>query len=239
MVEVRVIGYVRVSTDEQAKEGISLEAQEEKIRAYCLVKSWELLEVVKDEGVSAKNLERPGIKRVLEKVNKKEIDILVVFKLDRLTRSVKDLNFLIELFEKKGISLVSISENLDATTATGRLMLNLLASVSQWEREVIGERTKTVMRYLKENNRVYSRPLFGFDVVDGKLIPNLQEQRVIEEMKQLREQGLSYNRIAEYLRQKGVPTKRGGRWDASTVKKILQNHWEVRDGEVAYSRRGC
>lgn len=226
---MKVIGYVRVSTDEQAEKGLSLEAQEEKIKAYCKVKDWELIGIVRDEGASAKNLDREGIKKILNMIERNEIDILIVFKLDRLTRSVKDLNFLLELFEKKNISLVSLSENFDTTTATGRLMLNLLASVSQWEREVIGERTKAVMRYLKENQKVYSRPVYGYDIVGDRLIPNPKEQRIIKLMKELREQGFSYREIAEYLEEEGIPTKRGGRWKANTVRKILKENFERKE----------
>ena len=100
-----------------------------------------MLEVIQDQGASAKSLHRPGLARLLALVKAGAVQVVVVSKLDRLTRSVGDLDKLMKLFERKGVALVSLQESLDATTATGRLMMNLLASVSQWEREVIGERT--------------------------------------------------------------------------------------------------
>jgi DNA invertase Pin-like site-specific DNA recombinase len=224
---MKVAGYVRVSTEEQAKEGVSLDAQEAKIKTYCSLKDWKLEGIYKDEGISGKSLERAGIQEVLQRVDKQEIDILIVYKLDRLTRSVKDLNLLIELFDKKKISLVSTQENLDATTATGKLMMNLLASVSQWEREVIGERTRMAMRYLRDNQKVYSRPVFGFDIVDGQLVEDTEEQRIIKLMEELRGQGKTYKEIAQRLKEEEIKTKRGGNWEANTVRKILKRKEET------------
>jgi DNA invertase Pin-like site-specific DNA recombinase len=200
---------------------VSLDAQEEKIKAYCTVKSWELEGIYRDEGISGKSLDRPGIQEVLRLIEKKEVEALIVYKIDRLTRSVKDLNFLIELFEKKNFSLVSLQESLDATTATGRLMMNLLASVSQWEREVIGERTKMAMNFLRQNKKVYSRPVYGFDIAEGQLVENHEEQEIIRLMMRNREEGFTYEEIASYLERKGIKTKRGGIWKANTVRKIL------------------
>jgi site-specific DNA recombinase len=146
---MKVVGYCRVSTEDQAREGVSLAAQHVKIEAYALVKDWILAEVIRDEGVSAKSLVRPGLQRLLALVEAGQVEAVIIYKLDRLTRSVADLDKLMKLFERKGVALVSLQESLDATTATGRLMMNLLASVSQWEREVIGERTRDAMQHLK------------------------------------------------------------------------------------------
>lgn len=158
---MKVIGYARVSTDEQASEGVSMDAQKARIEAYCVAKDWDLLGVEVDPGISAKDMKRPGLQAVLEAVRSGQVTAIVIYKLDRLTRSVLDLNRIVELLDKHDVALVSMQESLDATTPTGRLMLNLLASVSQWEREIIGERTKDAMRYLKEQGRVYSRPVKG------------------------------------------------------------------------------
>ena len=146
---MQVIGYVRVSTEDQAREGVSLAAQEAELRAYCLVKDWTLVEVIRDAGQSAKSLKRTGLERLLTLVRAGEVQAVVVYKLDRLTRSVVDLGQLVTLFAKTGVPLVSLQESLDATTATGELMMNLLVSVSQWERKVIGERTRDAMQHLK------------------------------------------------------------------------------------------
>jgi site-specific DNA recombinase len=205
---MKVVGYLRVSTDKQADEGHSLAVQQAKLQAYCLVKDWALAEVVQDEGYSAKSLERPGMQRLLAMVEAGQVQVVVVTKLDRLTRSVADLDRLLKLFDKKGMALVSLQESLDATTATGRLMMNLLASVSQWEREVIGERTKDAMQHLRRTGQVYSRPC----LTDGV---------VISRMRELRAGGMAYRGIAAQLAAEGYQTARGGLWDESTVRKFL------------------
>jgi site-specific DNA recombinase len=217
---MQVIGYTRVSTSEQAIDGVSLGVQAQKIRAYALVKDWTVAEVIRDEGVSAKHLKRPGLERLLALVKTGEVGVVIVHKLDRLTRSVKDLNSLVELFEKKGVALVSLQESLDATTATGRLMMNLLASVSQWEREVIGERTREAMQHLKAHGQVYSRPVVG----DAATLARIQA---------LRGAGATYQAIADTLTREGIPTARGGAWAAATVLGIVRRHPPPPQREVA------
>src|SRR5450755_1899563 len=119
------IGYVRVSTDRQAEHGVSLEAQEAKIRAMATVQSGELIDVIVDGGESAKSLNRPGLQRLMELVNSGKVQAVIVAKLDRLTRSVKDLCGLLELFEKRKVALISVA---------GRLVITIMGAVSQWER---------------------------------------------------------------------------------------------------------
>jgi site-specific DNA recombinase len=196
------------STDKQVDEGHSLVVQQAKLEAYCLVKDWALAEVVQDEGYSAKSLDRPGLQGLLGMVEAGQVQVVVVTKLDRLTRSVADLDRLLKLFDKKSVALVSLQESLDATTATGRLMMNLLASVSQWEREVIGERTRDAMQHLRRTGQVYSRPC----LTDGAAINRIRE---------LRAGGMAYRGIAQQLAAEGHQTARGGQWDESTVRKFL------------------
>lgn len=124
------VGYVRVSTEEQAVGGVSLAAQEERVRAFAVATGRTLDSVIVDAGESAKSLRRPGMVSVLDGIRSCRIDTVIILKLDRLTRSVRDLADLLDLFECKKVALVSVSESLDTSTAGGRLMLNLLASVS-------------------------------------------------------------------------------------------------------------
>src|SRR5688500_11276569 len=124
-----VVGYARVSTEEQAREGVSLRAQADKIQAYAVVTDWTLTEVIRAAEHSAKGLKRPGMARLLSLVEAGQMDVVMVYTLDRLTRSVVDLGKLMALFKRKRVDLVSLQESLDATTATGELMMNLLASV--------------------------------------------------------------------------------------------------------------
>lgn len=221
---MEVIGYVRVSTEEQAREGLSVEAQKEKIKAYCQLKDWTLKDIISDEGRSGKNLNREGIQAIIKMIIDNEIEGLVVYKLDRLTRSVKDLNFLIELLEKKQIKLISITENLDTSTASGRFFVNILGTISQWEREIIGERTKLALHFKREKKEKYSREVFGFDFQGGRMVENQKEQAIIKEMIKLKQAGLSYREIAKHLKTKGIKTKRGGEWQAGNVYVILKKY---------------
>jgi DNA invertase Pin-like site-specific DNA recombinase len=206
---MHVVGYTRVSTEEQVREGISLDAQEEKIRAYTVVKDWPLAGLIRDAGHSAKSLKRPGMTRLLAHVEVGQVDVGMVYKLDRLTRSVVDLGKLMALFDRHHVALVSLQESLDATTATGRLMMNLLASVSQWEREVIGERTRDALAHLKAQGERYCHTVY--DNPEG-----------IALMHRLRAEGYSYERIAHHLTQAGLPTALGGPWQAMVVYGIVQ-----------------
>ncbi len=135
-------GNVRVSTEKQADVGVSVDAQAAKIRAMAVVQGANLADVIIDAGESAKSLQRPGIARLLVLVDEGAVETVIIAKLDRLTRSVVDLAELLKRFERRGVSLVSVADALDTRSAAGRLVLNIMVSVSQWERETIGERTK-------------------------------------------------------------------------------------------------
>ena len=141
------VGYVRVSTQEQATNGVSLDAQEARIVAYCTALGWQVSEVIRDAGESAKSLKRPGISRILEGVRGGTVGRVVILKLDRVTRSTRDLANLLDTFAKADASLVSVSESLDTLSAAGRLVVNMLGVVAQWEREAIGERTASALAH--------------------------------------------------------------------------------------------
>lgn len=217
----KTVAYIRVSSDKQVEHGISLEAQESKIRAMAVVLGVEISEVIVDAGESAKSLQRPGMLRLLQMVDRGEVERVIVAKLDRATRSVRDLGELLERFARHDVALVSVCESLDTKTAAGKLVLNLLTSVSEWERQTIAERTRDALRHKKATGKVYSRPVFGFDVSDGRMVPNATEQGVIDRMRALRADGNSYASIAEVLNSEGVACKRGGRWASQTVCDIL------------------
>jgi site-specific DNA recombinase len=206
---MQAVGYVRVSTEDQARDGVSLSAQQAKLEAYCLVKDWTLVKVIRDEGFSAKRLKRPGLEELLALVSSRQVEAVIVYKLDRLTRSVSDLDKLIKRFERYDVALVSLQESLDATTATGRLMMNLLASVSQWEREVIGERTSDALQHLKAQGQRYCYTVY--DNPEG-----------IALMHRLRAEGYSYARIAEHFNTVGIPTAQGRPWQAMVVWGIVK-----------------
>ena len=217
------VAYVRVSTEKQAEKGFSLEVQTEKVRAMAVVQGVELAEVIVDRGESAKSLDRPGMARLLDLVAAKAIDRVIVAKLDRLTRSVKDLASLLEQFEKRKVALVSVAESLDTQSAAGRLVLNIMVSVSAWEREAIGERTASVLQHKKREGQVFNHTPFGFLRVGAKLIPLPDEQGTIRRIFEARSHGQSLRDIAAELNAGSIATKTRGQWYASTVRNVLTN----------------
>jgi site-specific DNA recombinase len=221
---MRAVGYARVSSEQQADTGASLAVQAQKITAYCQVKDWALVEVIRDAGLSAKDTQRPGLARVLSLVEARKVDVVIVAKLDRLTRSVSDLDKLMKRFRRHKVALVSLAESLDATTATGELMMNLLASVSQWERKVIGERTSAVLQHKRANReKTGGVTRYGWRLArDGKHVePHAGEQALIQAAKALKAQGLSLRQIGAQLTEQGYRPRAGRTWLSQTVANLL------------------
>lgn len=219
----RLLAYARVSTDEQATTGVSLSAQQDRIESYVRLYGGELVDVVVDAGVSAKTLRRPGLERLLQQLDEGDADGVVVAKLDRLTRSVRDLGDLVEKYFAEGrFVLLSVGEQIDTRSAGGRLVLNLLASVSQWEREAIGERTRVALQHLQaQGAHIGSAPFGRAWTATGELVPVDDEIETVQLVRQLRHEGLSLREIADRLTADGRKTKRGGRWYPSTIRNVL------------------
>lgn len=221
--KTRTVCYVRVSTSKQADEGISLEAQQAKAAAYAALYDLELVAVIVDAGESAKTLDRPGLARALAMLAKGEADALLVAKLDRLTRSVVDLGALIDRYFAPGkAALLSVSENIDTRSAAGRLVLNILASVSQWEREAIGERTRDAMRHMKaQGEYTGGNAPYGFTLKDGALVPDDFEQKVITQARELRASGLALAKVAAALDQRGIQARNGQPFAAQQISRMM------------------
>ena len=219
-----MVGYVRVSTDRQAEQGVSLEAQEAKVRAMATVQGAELTEVIVDGGESAKSLSRPGIQRLWTLVNTGKVQAVVVAKLDRLTRSVKDLCGLLELFDKRKVALISVAESLDTGTAAGRLVITIMGAVSQWEREAIGERTKDALRHKRGNGERIGNIQYGYRLSpDGRhLCPDPAEQAALQAIRKLRQGGHSLRGIAAELNEQGHRTRRRSEWRLESVARAIR-----------------
>jgi site-specific DNA recombinase len=219
-----VVGYCRVSTDRQAEFGVSLEAQAEKIRCTAAARDIELGEIIVDAGESARSLHRPGMERLLRMVDAREVKAVVIASLSRLTRSVSDLAVLLERFRKHEVALISVQESLDTASASGRLVLNIMCCVSQWEREILSERTKDAMFQKKLNGERVGTIPYGFQLADDgtHLTPNVQEQAVLFEIRSLRKKGLSLRQIAEDLNSSATTTRRGTPWRHKYVFNALR-----------------
>jgi len=219
---MKAIGYARVSTDKQADRGVSLEAQTEKIRAMAVVHNAELVDIIVDGGESAKSLNRPGMERLLALVDSGAVEAVIVAKLDRLTRSVKDLCTLLERFERREVTLISVAESLDTGSAAGRLVLNIMTAVSQWEREAIGERTRDAMNHKRTNGERVGNIAFGYRLSsDGVHVePEPTEQATIAAVAELRSNGMSLRRIAKDLNRRGIRTRKGSEWRLESVARV-------------------
>lgn len=221
----RVVGYVRVSTDEQAEAGVSLDAQRARLEAYAGLYGLELVQVVTDAGVSAKSLERPGLARALAMIDAGEVGGILVAKLDRLTRSVRDLGELVDRYFASGhAALLSVGEQIDTRSAGGRLVLNVLASVAQWEREAIGERTSQAMRHKAARGEFIggTAPYGWAPDNDGRLQRVEGEQATIARARALEAEGRSLRGIAAHLAAEGRLSRRAKPFHPEQVRAMLK-----------------
>lgn len=216
--------YIRVSTARQADEGVSLEAQLERARSWCKFNGYEVNSEYRDSGISGKNMTaRPGLNQAIEKACQFKA-ALVVYSLSRLARSTKDALSISERLSKAGADLVSLTENIDTTTAAGKMIFRMLAVLAEFERDVISERTKTALRYKKQNGeRTGGHVPYGFTAApDGKLVRSPEEQKIIAEMSRARAIGWSDRKIAERFNASGISAKAGGKWSGKVIGRILK-----------------
>ena len=220
----KAVGYVRVSTNEQAENGQSLAAQRAKIEAYAVMHDLQLLEVIEDAGHSAKSLDRPGMARLLELIRRRQVEVVIVAKLDRITRSVRDLGELVDLFKRSGVEFASVADNIDTSTAAGRLVLNVMGSVSQWEREAGGERTAEVLADMRARGlRISRHAPYGFrGDGNGGWIADHHERAAVRLMLQWRADGLSLRVIAARLERRGHVARSGRRLGPETVRRAIE-----------------
>lgn len=205
MKKLRVIGYTRVSTLEQSREGVSLDNQEHKIRAYADLKDMELVEMIVEEGKSGKTMNRPGLQKIISLVNRKQIDGVICYKLDRLTRKTRDLLYLIEdIFAKNGIQFISLNENIDTSSASGKFFLTVMGAMAQMERDLIAERTTDALQELTRQGRRLGSPdklPLGFKLKKrtmtelSDLVVDEEEFQKVREIFSLRSQKLSLQAI--------------------------------------------
>lgn len=194
------VAYCRVSTEEQAAEGFSIEGQAEKLRAYAELHDLGPVTVIEDPGRSGKNLERPGFQQLLSMVEAGHVGHVLVWRLDRLSRDLGDLILLADQFGAAGVGLHSFSERLDLSSATGRMFYNILGTFAQFYREQLAENVRMGMAQAAREGKWVNRPKTGYDLIDGELIPNAMAP-VVRRIFQLRADGASFHEIE---RQTGV-----------------------------------
>lgn len=207
MNKLRVVGYTRVSTLEQSREGVSLDNQIYKIKAYAELKDMELVEVIIEEGKSGKTINRPGLQKIITLINQKQIDGVICYKLDRLTRKTRDLLYLIEdVFAKNNIQFISLNENIDTSSASGKFFLTVMGAMAQMERDLIAERTIDALQELTRQGRRLGSPdmlPLGFKLIKRKmakktdLVIDKSEFEKVRTMFNLRSQKLSLQAIGD------------------------------------------
>lgn len=220
------IGYIRVSTDGQAEDGVSLAAQREKIEAWAKLHEEEEVLIFEDAGMSGSTMSaRGGLLKALQEVCRRR-GALIVYSLSRLARSTKDTLAISEQLARSGAELVSLSERIDTTTASGKMVFRMLAVLTEFERDQVSERTRAAMAHLRSSRRRFSRyPPYGWDLdSDGELlVPNRIEQAAIRKMRKLRDKGLSFRAIADRLDALGISTKTGrAGWSPKVVRATLR-----------------
>lgn len=221
----KVIGYVRVSSEIQKRKNNSIPLQKKKIKEYCSLNDFELIDVYEDDGVSGMSIDkRNGFKRMVEFMKENKIDGIVVWSLSRLGRKMKDVVEFMDFLKSNNIGFFSIKENLSNDDKIGSLIMNILSSINEFEVEVIRERIKDVKRNKKENGEVYGRMMYGYDNVNRKMIENKEEKRIIRRVKNFRSRGWSWRRISNKLNDEGVKSKEGKLWYDGSLYNMMRSY---------------
>ena len=222
---MKILGYIRVSTKLQSKKGNSLKLQKSKIKGYCKLNDFELIEIYEDKGISGMSIDkRDGYKEMVNYLTNNDIDGIVVWSLSRLGRKMKDVVEFMDILKQNDINFFSIKENLSNNDKVGSLIMNILGSINEFEVEVIRERIKDVKRNKKSNGEVYGRLQYGWDNVNGKLIKNKFEFSIIKRIKNLRSRGYSWRKIANRLNNDNISSKDGGVWYDGSLYNMMRKY---------------
>ena len=221
----KVIGYVRVSSELQKEKDNSISNQKEYITDYCKRFNYELVDVFEDNGVSGLNDNRNGLNELISRVKEGECDGVVVYSLSRLGRKLTKVIEVVEMFKKRNIDFISIKENFNVNEIYGKLMLQILGSLNEFEVNVLGERIKDIKQYKKSNNEVYCGDiLYGMYKRGNRLIKNNYELKTLKLIKKMREKDLmSYYKISSYLNLNNIPSKNKKQWYPNSVRSVYKN----------------
>ncbi len=219
----KVAIYARVSTEDQAKEGFSLDSQLEKLRSYCKARGWEIVGEYVDDGYSGRDVKRPAYQKMMEEMDK--WDVLLVMKMDRIHRNSKNFMLMMEQLRRKNKEFVSMTESLDTSTAMGRFVMDIIQRIAQLESEQIGERVYDGMRQkAKQGAGLLGFPApYGYMYKDGELIGIESELAVVKKIYDFYINGKSLKEIVSWLNENGIATKKRKKWDKKTVSRILSN----------------
>lgn len=231
------LGYTRVSSRGQAERGLSMEAQSQAIKAYCQLYGLDLVEIIEDRGISAKTVKRrPGMLTLIDRVREKEADAVVVYKLDRMFRTMRDALAVLDEFKARGVAFHSVVEKWDTSTAIGDFAMNMVLAVAQLERKQIGERTSMALRAMKKVTRedtalhrhrkkngllwVGLAP-YGYRLRRKNYVIHPEEMALVYRIRAMARDGMKRKMIAKALTQDGVTTRRGTPFDPNQIRRIV------------------
>lgn len=232
--------YLRVSTEEQKKEGFSLDAQKDVLRGYCAAKGYEIFDVYDDGGYSGKDFNRPDMQRLLRDSRDQKFDIVLAVAVDRISRDNKDvLTFIDDELHPRGQKLIISTCDIDSSTHVGKMFISLLGTFAEYERKLIVDRVKKGMEKRSSKGLTNGGRMLGYDSVDGNLVVNEEEAAIVREIFELRTEGKGYKTIATILNKKGKKTKgtknkQGTSFSINAVKTILEN--EKYTGSMSWGR---
>lgn len=242
----RVAIYCRVSTTEQAEEGYSIDEQNIKIREYCEKEGHEIYNLYEDRGISGKNItNRPGIKQLLNDATNNKFDLVVVWKLNRISRKLLDILNIVELLNKHNIVFRSLTEKFETETPSGKLQLNIMGAIGEFERETIAENVKMGLLARAREGRWNGGVVLGYDLIElpnegrkrknTRLEINEKEASTVRRIFELYSQGHGYKAVVNRVNKEGYKTKRNLEFSVNTVKEILKN--PVYIGKIRYNVR--
>ena len=213
--------YVRVSTEEQAKEGISIDAQIDRCKSFCKARGWKVFRIYTDAGFSAGTMDRPALKNLVEDTNNKKINILLVYKIDRFSRKLKDLISILEELKSKGVNFTSVTEQIDTTTAMGEAFFQIIGVFAQLERGMVKERVEMAFDKKISSGELLNRAPMGYLYRNSKLIVNEEDAKKVQEIFGMWASGVHYKEIASKFE---LPV--------STLYEIIKNPTYI--GKVQY-----
>lgn len=224
------IGYIRNSRITQEN---SVEVQTKLINEFCENNKIKLDQIIVDEGISGsgdKTKHRDGYNSIIEMIHNQEIDTLVVISISRWGRNLGEIYKSVQLMETKGVNFLSIKENIDTSTPYGRFTINLLSSLYEMELELIKDRVKDTLKMKKETGKVYSKVPYGYDRIGDELVENKKEKRLLNKIVRLKDNGLSYKEICDYLKRNRYKTKKGTNFSKGVVFSMIKTH--LKNGNI-------
>jgi len=216
-----IVSYIRTSTDKQQN---SIDTQIDTIEKYCDYKGIRSSKYFIDFGISGKTCDRPKFNQLITMITENKIEKVIITELSRLGRNLLQTLEVVEIFKKHDVDLVVLKENISLKSATGRMFMNILLTLSQFEREQISSRVKSVLKHKKETNQVYGKVPYGKELINGKLEDNKREIFMLKKIKTLRSKGKSYGFITMFLNRNNYLKKNGTRFDRDSLKKLVKSN---------------